>query len=42
MSSFSDCQKHEEITVKTLQGDEDTLSNITHGLMTYDCKIVWY
>ena len=23
MSSFSDCQKHEDITVKTLQGDED-------------------
>ena len=23
VSSFSDCQKHEDITVKTLQGDED-------------------
>ena len=40
VSSFSDCQKHEYITVKTLQGDEETKTlqclhfvYITHGLI---------
>ena len=50
VSSFSDCQKDEDITMKTLQGDEEMkrlqcphfLSNITHDLITYVCIIVWY
>ena len=40
VSSFSDCQKHEYITVKTLQGDEEMKTFqclhfvfITHGLI---------
>ena len=48
VSSFSNCQKHEDITVKTLRGDEEMktlqclhfLSNIRHGLITYVCIIV--
>ena len=46
VSSFSNCQKHEYITVKTLQGDEEmkTLQclhflSITHGLIIL---LVWF
>ena len=46
VSSFSNCQKHEYITVKTLQGDEEmkTLQClhflfITHGLIIL---LVWF
>ena len=46
--SFSDCQKHKDITVKTLEGDDEMktlqclhfLSNITHSLTTYVCTII--
>ena len=46
VSSFSDCQKHEYITVKTLQGDEEmkTLQclhflSITHGFIIL---LIWF
>ena len=42
VSSFSDCQKHEYITVKTLQGDEEMKAlqclhflSIIHGLIIF-------
>ena len=49
LSSFLDCQKRKDITLKTLQWDEDMkilqclhFLSITHGVMTYNCIIVWY
>ena len=49
VTSFSDCQKHKDIAVKTLQWDEKMKTlhclhflSITYGIMTYASIIVWY